>query len=41
MLTADPDPAPEKLMPELILPTVDLHASWLEARDDWRPANSG
>ncbi|WP_328996575.1 GNAT family N-acetyltransferase [Kribbella sp. NBC_01245] len=22
-------------MPELILPTVDLHASWLEARDDW------
>src|SRR5262245_48615376 len=22
-------------MPELILPTVDLHASWLEARDEW------
>lgn len=22
-------------MPELILPTVDLHAAWLEAWDDW------
>ncbi|MCM0673847.1 GNAT family N-acetyltransferase [Micromonospora phytophila] len=24
-------------MPELIAPTVRLHAAWLEARDDWGP----
>jgi hypothetical protein len=25
------------LMPELILPTVRLHAAFLECRDDWGP----
>ncbi|MEV6368708.1 GNAT family N-acetyltransferase [Micromonospora musae] len=24
-------------MPELIAPTVDLHAAWLEAHDEWGP----
>ncbi|MGC5019314.1 hypothetical protein [Micromonospora sp. DT47] len=24
-------------MPELVAPTVRLHAAWLEARDEWGP----